>query len=92
MTQTEALAAIETLVKEKKISKSSLAYKTIIAAINNPGVPQVCGKNTGRGRHSSSTSWQDSCIWICSLSKINVTPTNESPQGGKHGDRITITF
>ena len=100
MTQTKALEALEQLVKEKKVSRQSLAYKTAKAAIENPDTPQPCGKNTGTGSYSNSASWRGQTASL--LEKIGIKPNgdntccyslgNSAPRGGKHGDNIAVHF
>ena len=105
MTQTKALEALEQLVKEKKVSRQSLAYKTAKAAIENPDTPQPCGKKVGSGRFKTSTSWQGKTITILqrigimvtyksvnSVDKVWYSTGNSAPQGGRYGDNIAVHF
>jgi len=72
------------------VSKSSLAYKTAIAAINNAGVDQVCGKPVGSGKYSSSTSWQKQTCLILQRAGVRFEISNVAPKGGNAGDRIKV--
>lgn len=96
MTQSQALAKLEQLVKEKAVSRNSQSYKTALAAIESPDTPQPCGKNTGSGRYSSSTSWLTQTTFL--LMRIGLqsgsgyTVGNSAPKGGKHGDEISVHF
>lgn len=88
MTQKLALEKLQELVNNKVVFKSSNAYKTALAAINSPGVHHVAGKNTGSGKHSSSTSWKTQVETIFRLIGLDYKATNVAPFGGKSGDRI----
>lgn len=92
MTQQLALAALEQLVKDKKVHRTSLAFKTALKAIQSPGVMISCGTNTGSGRFSSSKSW----LWQTAslLDSVGVIRStgNSAPKGGKVGDNIVVHF
>lgn len=90
MTKTEAIAAINNLVSDKKLSRQSAAYKTIIAAIETPNVIVSCGKNTGSGRFSSSKSWRSAVVFALMTAKIPFSAGNSAPRGGAAGDNISI--
>jgi hypothetical protein len=92
MNQIEALATMGKLAKEKKVFAHSLAYKTAIEAIKHPDAPISCGKNTGSGRFSSSTSWQAETARILMLAGVAFSKGNSAPKGGKHGDNIAVHF
>ena len=92
MSQQEALAAIEALVKSKKVMRNSLAYQTAIEAVNKPNTPIKCGTNTGSGKFSSSKSWQAQTARILMLAGITYSAGNSAPKGGKHGDNIAVHF
>jgi hypothetical protein len=72
------------------VAKNSQAYKTVMEAIEHPGVPCICGKGTGRGRRSSTWSWADGVRVILTRAGIRHEITNVAPQGGKAGDRVTV--
>jgi len=93
MTREQMIEAVnaQTLKTAKiRTSKSSLAYKTAIEAINNPGVEIVCGANTGSGSYASSKSWQAVTALLLRQAGIEYSLSNVAPKGGKHGDRITV--
>lgn len=90
MNKEQALAAIETLVKEKKLRKNSLAYDTIMDAINNPGKIVPCGKDIGSSRYSSSTSWRNQVVCALMAAGITYFSGNSAPRGGAAGDNISI--
>ena len=109
MTQEQALNALHACTLPNasiRISKLNQAYITALAAITNPGVPQVCGKNTGKGRFSNSNSWLDRTANLLNrigignmntkssgcLGKAWYQTSNIAPKGGAHGDRITVIF
>lgn len=72
------------------VSKNTLAYKTALEAINNPGSPTVCGTHTGSGRFTSSKSWQSRVAMLLGNAGIPYTTSNVAPKGGAAGDRITV--
>jgi hypothetical protein len=74
------------------VAKQSLAYKTAMEAVLNPGIFQVCGKEAGSGQYSTSSSWAMSVIRLLDRAGIPHEYTNVSPQGGKHGDRVKVTL
>lgn len=92
MTQENAIAAINKLVSEKKLFKNSLAYASIIEAINNPGKIVSCGKKTGSGRYSSSISWRTHVVIALSKAGISYCAGNSAPKGGLAGDNISVHF
>jgi hypothetical protein len=66
MNKEQAIAAITALTGKDifpRIAKQSQAYKTAIAAVGNPGVPQICGESMGSGNYASSKSWQPGRAW-----------------------------
>ena len=74
------------------ISRKSISFRTALAAIENPGVPQVTGKNKGRGQHAGSMTWLNPTIAILMRIGVKYQVTNVAPKGGRHGDRITVIF
>lgn len=94
MTQEQAIAAVISLTDKKTqklpIAKNSLAFKTAISAIENPGVDQVCGKNMGSGNYASSKTWQEQTANILRRAGIKFETSNIAPKGGKSGDRIKV--
>jgi len=109
MTQQEAINALKALTEKgvpARLAKNNAAYRSALAAVENPGIEQVCGKNTGSGRWSSSTSWLDRTADVLNrlgigditmrsqgaIGKTWYIKSNVAPNGGKHGDRITVIF
>lgn len=86
------IALTDKKTQKLPVAKNSQAYKTVMAAIDNPGVPQVCGKGTGRGRRSSTWSWLPGVQIILDRAGIKYEAFNVAPQGGKAGDRVTVTL
>jgi hypothetical protein len=92
MTTQQAIAAIDTLVKEKKVFKNSLAYKSAMEAVQFPGQHTICGANIGTGKYSSSKSWLGQTERILKLAGIPYAANNIATKGGKVGDIITANL
>jgi hypothetical protein len=91
MNKEQAIAAITALTGKDifpRIAKQSQAYKTAIAAVGNPGVPQICGESMGSGNYASSKSWQAQTAVILMRAGITYNCFNDAPKGGKRGDKI----
>jgi len=84
------LQRLDEAAKRIFVAKNSLAYKTAKEAIETPGIAISCGKNTGSGRHSSSTSWQSRVAMLLGTAGFNFNAFNDAPKGGKAGDKIVV--
>lgn len=92
MTKGHALTILQALAKNKRVSKNSLAYKAAFEAISVPGIPVICGANTGTGSYSSSKSWLARTISILDMVGVGYVKENIAPSNGAWGDRITVNF
>ena len=84
---------INTLAEQNIKSKSGLAYQTALACMQNPNEPQICGKNVGSGRYSSSKEWSmeaKNMLLRTGIDASKIIITNVAKNGGKHGFRITV--
>lgn len=85
--------ALDLLKTNKNINKTSLAYKSAVEILMNPGTPVSCGKNTGTGRFSSSTSWQadtKNLLIRAGVSSMYIILGNTAARGGKAGDFVKV--
>ena len=73
-----------------KIGYTSKSLATAILAVETPGKPVICGSKSGKGRYSSSKSWQKDTDRILRAAGFETVCFNEAPKGGKAGDRIYI--
>lgn len=89
---TAKLMALTGRDQSPRVNKQSAAFKTALAAIQNPGVDQVCGKATGSGSYASSTSWATQVGFILTRAGISYHLHNVAPKGGKAGDRIRVNL
>lgn len=87
-----AVLALTVKGVQGRVSKQSAAFKTVMAAIENPGVEQACGKNQGSGNFAGSTSWANQVAAILMRAKITYQIFNVAPKGGRHGDRVVVNL
>lgn len=69
-------------------SKGSLAYKSAMSAIAELGRVVSTGKNTGSGRHSSSTEWTYAAMAEIRAHGYTAVRGNNAPKGGKNGEFV----
>lgn len=86
----EQLQQLKEAAKRLYIARNSLAFNSAIEAIDKPGMPVICGMNTGRGKWSTSKSWQYDTFQLLKAAGYEAICFNEAPKGGKQGDRIYI--
>ena len=71
-------------------TKSSLAYKSAVEAVENIGSKVRTGKIVGNGRYAGSTCWGEETVWILKQIGITAEIGNDSPRGGRYGEFVIV--
>lgn len=81
---------IEKLANEKRVARSSSAYKLVVLACNNGNdVIRPCW-TSGSGRFTSNMDYTADTCKLLGLARVKYITGNNSPRGGKCGNWIRI--